>query len=102
MKRLILSALCAIYGWSATFAQNDYAGHYTRSLHDVMGDVARRWNVRLKYNVDTAGLRLPYADFRVRPYSLEETLSNICAYFDFKWWRQPDGCLLYTSDAADD
>ena len=57
----------------------------------MMGDVARRWNVRLKYNVDTAGLRLPYADFRVRPYSLEETLSNICAYFDFKWWRQPDG-----------
>jgi len=39
-------------------------------------------------NVDTAGLKLPYADFRVRPYSLEQTLDNICKYYDWNWWPQ--------------
>lgn len=31
---------------------------------------------------------LPYADFRVRPYSLEMTLDNICKYYDWNWWKQ--------------
>ena len=64
-------------------AQNSYQGHFTRSLHDVMQDVSQRWGVRFKYNVDTIGRQLPYADFRIKPYSLEETLTNICKYFDF-------------------
>lgn len=75
---------------AACFAQNDYTGHFTRSLHDVMADVGRRWGVKFKYNVDTIGRQLPYADFRIRPYSLEETLDNICKYFDFNWWKQND------------
>lgn len=56
-----------------------------------MEDVGRQFNVRFKYNVDTVGLRLPYADFRIRPYSIDETLSNICKYFDFNWWDQGKG-----------
>ncbi len=67
---------------------NTYEGHFTRSLHDVMDDVAKRWGVKFKYNVDTVGRQLPYADFRIRPYSLEETLTAICRYFDFNWWKQ--------------
>ena len=58
-------------------AQNCYQGHFTRSLHDVMQDVSQRWGVRFKYNVDTVGRQLPYADFRIKPYSLEESLANI-------------------------
>lgn len=69
-------------------SQNNYQGHFTRSLHDVMESVGKRWGVRFKYNVDTIGRRLPYADFRIKPYSLEETLTNICKYFDFNWWKQ--------------
>ena len=63
---------------------------YERSVHDLMGDVARRFGVRFKFdsNVDTVGRRLPYADFRVRPYSLETTLDNICKYYDWNWWKQ--------------
>ena len=71
-------------------AQNSYQGHFPRSLHDVMQDVSQRWGVRFKYNVDTVGRQLPYADFRIKPYSLEETLTNICKYFDFNWWKQKD------------
>ena len=44
----------------------------------------------MKYNVDTTGLKLAYADFRVRPYSLEETLCNILSPFDFKAVKQND------------
>jgi poly(3-hydroxybutyrate) depolymerase len=56
-----------------------------------MEDVAHRFGVRFKYNVDTVGKVLPYADFRIRPYSLEETLDNICKFFDFNWWDQGNG-----------
>ena len=63
---------------------------FERPVHDLMGDVARRFGVRFKFdsNVDTVGRRLPYADFRVRPYSLETTLDNICKYYDWNWWKQ--------------
>ncbi|MBM6991696.1 MAG: DUF4974 domain-containing protein [Prevotella sp.] len=91
-KKSIAFALGAIFACSASLsAQNSYAGRYTRSLHDVMEDVARQFNVRFKYNVDTAGLRLTYADFRIRPYSIDETLTNICKAFDFNWWDQGNG-----------
>ena len=53
-----------------------------------MEDVGRRFGVRFRYDMDTTGVRLPYADFRVRPYSLEMTLDNICKYFDWNWWKQ--------------
>lgn len=56
-----------------------------------MEDVSRQFGVRFKYNVDTTGLRLPYADFRIRPYAIDETLDNICRYFDFNWWDQGKG-----------
>ncbi len=93
MKKLSFAiALSAICAWSVPLsAQNNYAGHYTRSLHDVMEDVSRQFGVRFKYNVDTTGLRLPYADFRIRPYAIDETLDNICRYFDFNWWDQGKG-----------
>jgi len=63
---------------------------FERPVSDLMRDVAQRFGVRFKFdgNVDTVGRRLPYADFRVRPYSLEMTLDNICKYFDWNWWKQ--------------
>ena len=64
--------------------------NYERPVGDLMNDVAQRFGVRFKYNVDTVGRQLPYADFRVRPYSIEETLDNICKYFDWNWWKQSD------------
>jgi hypothetical protein len=55
-----------------------------------MKDVAQRFGVKFKFdkNVDTVGVKLTYADFRVRPYSLEMTLDNICKHFDWNWWKQ--------------
>ncbi len=80
---LIFWAAVAINGAAQTFETR-----YERSVSDLMADVSKRFNVRFKYNVDTVGKRLPYADFRVRPYSIEQTLDNICKYFDWNWWKQ--------------
>ena len=87
MKKILIF-LCAILP-SVVGAQT-FETRYERSVHDLMEDVARRFDVRFKFdaNVDTVGKQLPYADFRVRPYSLEMTLDNICKYYDWNWWKQ--------------
>ena len=67
-----------------------YETQYRRPVSDVMKDVAKRFGVKFKFdgNVDTVGVTLPYADFRIRPYSLEQTLDNICKHYDWNWWKQ--------------
>ena len=87
MKKILIF-LCAILP-SVVGAQT-FETRYERSVHDLMQDVARRFGVRFKFdaNVDTVGKQLPYADFRVRSYSLEMTLDNICKYYDWNWWKQ--------------
>ena len=76
--------------FSINAASQTYETHYARPVHNVMQDVAKRFDVKFKFdaNVDTVGVMLPYADFRVRPYSLEQTLDNICKYYDWNWWKQ--------------
>ena len=67
-----------------------YDTQYRRPVSDVMHDVQKHFGVKLKFdnNVDTVGVTLPYADFRLRPYSLEQTLDNVCKYYDWNWWKQ--------------
>jgi len=71
----------------ATAAQT-FEDKYAKPLGQVLKEVAARFKVKFKYNVDTTGLKLTYADFRVRPYSVDETLSNILSVFDFKAVKQ--------------
>ena len=82
---LLLNSLLLNSSFTQTFETR-----YERSVSDLMKDVAKRFGVKFKFdsNVDTVGKRLPYADFRVRPYSLEMTLDNICKYYDWNWWKQ--------------
>lgn len=87
MKRVIIPALMLL---SMSAGAQTFENKFTRPLSDVLNDVSARFGIRLKYNVDTTGLKLAYADFRVRPYSLEETLSNILSPFDFKAVKQND------------
>ncbi|MGN1375881.1 MAG: alpha/beta hydrolase family protein [Prevotella sp.] len=87
MRRFILQALLL---YSVAAGAQTFESKYTRSLSDVLDDVSRRFGVKLKYNVDTTGLKLTYADFRIRPYSLEETLNNILSPFDFRSVKQND------------
>jgi len=89
MKYRLIILLLAM-SMAAGQAQN-YGTKFERPLGEVFQDVQKRFGIRLKYNVDTTGLRLPYADFRIRAYSVEETLKNICAPFDFVPWDQGNG-----------
>ena len=87
MKRLLLT-LALLGAGLAAAAQNDYAHRYTRSLHDILTDISTRFGVRLKCEVDTVGRTLPYAASRIRPYSLDETLTGILGPFDFHYVRE--------------
>lgn len=72
-------------GVMPAMAQNTFEGHYTRPLGEVLDEIGTRFGVRIKYNVDTTGLKLAYADSRIRPYSVEESLDNVLKPFDFKY-----------------
>ena len=89
MRGIVIFIICGICG---VINAQTYETEYRRPVHDVFDDVAKRFNVKLKFDadVDTAGALLPYADFRIRPYSLEQSLDNICRYFDWNWWQQRD------------
>lgn len=81
MRRLILPALLCL---SINATAQTFESKYAKPLGQILNEVAARFKVKLKYNVDTTGLRLDYADFRVRPYSVDETLTNILSVFDFR------------------
>ena len=82
--------LLVVVAYTSMLNAQNFETRYERSVSDLMQDVGKRFGVKFKFdsNVDTVGKRLPYADFRVRPYSLEMTLDNICKYYDWNWWKQ--------------
>lgn len=86
MMKNTLLAIC-LSSFAGLGAQT-YENKFSKSLHDVLDDVSNRFQVRLKYDIDTVGKVLPYADFRIRPYSLEETLTNVLSPFDYSWVKQ--------------
>lgn len=89
MKKQLTLTLIACAALSAQ-AQNTFEGKFTRPLGEVLEEISTRFNVRLAYDIDTVGKTLPYADFRIRPYSVEESLTNVLAPFDYKFVKQSD------------
>lgn len=89
--RIILLICCVALSWTS-HAQCTYETHYVKSFSDVMHGLERRFQVKFRYTgVDTTGLKTTYADFRVRPYSLEESLRNILSVLDLNYWPINDG-----------
>lgn len=70
---------------SAEAQVQTYETAFARPLNEVLTDIQHRFGIRLKYDIDTVGKVLPYADFRIRPYSVEESLTNVLAPFDYKF-----------------
>ena len=89
MKRLLFCLMMMVGMLLEALAQS-YETQYRRPVNDVMQDVAKRFGVKFRFDsdVDTAGVMLTYADFRIRPYSLEQTLDNICKHLGWNWWKQ--------------
>lgn len=61
---------------------------FAQPLREVLDGVGRRFGVAVEcrgFSPDTCSCR--YAEARVRPYSLEETLDNLLKPLDLKWER---------------
>ena len=89
MKRLLFCLMMMVGMLLEALAQS-YETQYRRPVNNVMQDIAKRFGVKFRFDsdVDTAGVMLTYADFRIRPYSLEQTLDNICKHLGWNWWKQ--------------
>ena len=98
MKRWIVVCVFTILLPSFAWGQKDstdtvssYENRFIRPLVDVLQEIEQRFGVRLKFApADIEGKMLTYADFRIRPYSLEETLTNVLSPFDYKFVKQSD------------
>ena len=96
MKRWIVVCVFTILLPSFAWGQKDstdtvssYENRFIRPLVDVLQEIEQRFGVRLKFTpADIEGKMLTYADFRIRPYSLEETLQNVFSPTEFKFERQ--------------
>lgn len=88
MKKIFVTALIA----STTFFVNAQTleTQFAKPLGQVLQEISTRFNVKLKYDADTTGKIVNYADFRVRPYSLEESLTNVLTLFDLKYAKQDE------------
>ena len=84
MKRLFTLLCASLLALTAT-AQDPAQ---TRPLGEVLDGISKQFGVRLKIEVDTAGLKVPYAASRIRPYSVEESMDNVLKMFDYKFVKQ--------------
>lgn len=100
-KRLTAFVVIGFIGITSMLAQIpvNFENHFVRPLGDVLRDISRQFNVKLRYGIDTTGLNLNYADSRIRAYSLEESLRNVLSPFDFAFEKQKDGSYKLTKYA---
>ena len=71
MKKISILALI-VFAALGVRAQNTFENDYSRPLGEVLDEISARYRIKLKYNVDTTGLRVKHADSRLRPYSADE------------------------------
>lgn len=89
MKKSIVSIGFILLLGAFVNAQS-YETQFSKPLGQVLSEIASRFQVKLKYDVDTVGKIVPFADFRIRPYSVEESLTNVLSLFDFKYAKQDE------------
>lgn len=88
MKK-ILFLIPFVYCCFSGFSQS-YETQFSKPLGQVLQEVSQRFDVKLKYDIDTIGKVVTYADFRISPYSVEESLNNVLSLFDYKFVKQDD------------
>jgi hypothetical protein len=86
MKKLLLTLFILLFA-ASTYSQS-FETKFSKPLGKVLQDISTRFNVKLKYDADTTGKVVPNADFRIRPYSVEESLTNVLSLFDYKFVKQ--------------
>jgi len=86
MKKLFIAILISLFAVN-TYSQT-FENKFSKPLSQVLQEISTRFNVKLKYDIDTTGKVVTYADFRIRPYSVEESLTNVLSLFDYKFAKQ--------------
>jgi dienelactone hydrolase len=85
MKPFLLACLllaCALPGAAQDRQTADSA--YARPLKAVLMDIEKRFGIQLKYDARMIdGKVLPYADWRIKPWSADESLRAVLAPFDY-------------------
>lgn len=84
---LLLLALTFVGGTSRAETPPD--NRFARRLDEVLNGLERQFGVQIecrKFRPDT--VELPYADSRLRPYALEESLDNVTRPLDLKWSKR--------------
>jgi hypothetical protein len=89
MNKLFLGLILIITSITIGVAQS-YETQFSKPLGKVIHEIETRFNVILKCDADTTEKVVTYADFRIRPYSVEESLTNILSLFDLKFVRQDE------------
>ncbi len=89
MRKLIIGIVILLGNVGILSAQS-YETQFSKSLSQVLNEISTRFNVKLKFDADTTGKVVPFADFRIRPYSVEESLTNILSLFDYKFAKQDE------------
>lgn len=90
-KFIFRGLLAFVFLFSVIHAQaQSYETQFAKPLGQVLQEISQRFDVKLKYDIDTVGKVVPYADFRIRPYSVEESLTNVLSLFDYKFVKQDD------------
>lgn len=89
MKKILLLAF-AMISLIANAQKPSYETQFSKPLGTVLQEIGTRFNVKLKYDADTTGKVVPFADFRIRPYSVEESLTNVLSLFDYKFAKQDE------------
>jgi hypothetical protein len=87
-KKFEITIICIICSLHIIYAQQTVETQFRRPLSDILTEISLRFGVSLTYNIDTINKVLPYADFRIRPYSVEESLTNVLTPFDYKFEKQ--------------
>lgn len=87
MKRLLYILIGITFSVSG-FAQNRQTADsaYIRPLADILADIEKRFGIEIKYDKKMIdGKMLKYADWRIKPWSAEESLNAVLAPFDYKF-----------------
>lgn len=88
MKKLLI--LICLFLPLVLFAQTT-DDQYKKPLKDILNEIQTKFGVRLKVPEDLVKDKLlPYADWRIRPYSLEQSLTNVLSPFDLVFVKEFD------------
>lgn len=89
MKKICLIALLSLA--SLAYAQQNSENRFQRPLKDVLENLQQQFGLRLRFSEDLVRDKmLDYADWRIHPWSLEESLNNVLLPFDYTFVKESE------------